>query len=258
MKKFFTLIALALAAVSANAQIAKFSATGQWNETTDVTVAPELGGAGRVGTVIVNLDEVTEPIAGFVFEVALPEGVEKVGVFEIPAEYMDTYVTYTKVEMNPVTYEDEEVTYNLYEANTLFQMKLADGSWYCPIVQNPDAKKDLVAKDPTINLDIPAGNSGKALTFKVRVPEDFEGPATITFKNVAATTINEDGNTVTNDCADFTAQLVKVSTEISTAIDRVDAQTLTGKEIYNLSGQRVSKPSQRGIYIVDGKKIMVK
>ena len=59
-------------------------------------------------------------------------------------------------------------------------------------------------------------------------------------------------------CADFSVQLVKVSTEISTAIDRVDAQTLTGKEIYNLSGQRVSKPSQRGIYIVDGKKIMVK
>ena len=127
---------------------------------------------------------------------------------------------------------------------------MSDGSTYIPISNNPD----IFTKHPEAkSYMLPAG-SGAIGHFEVRVPADFEGPATVTFKDVVYT--DKDGNSV--DAPDFTAQLVKVSTEISTAIDRVDAQTLTGKEIYNLSGQRVSKPSQRGIYIVDGKKIMVK
>ena len=41
-----------------------------------------------------------------------------------------------------------------------------------------------------------------------------------------------------------------------------DVQTLrsdsSNDTFYNLAGQRVSKPAQRGIYIMDGKKVVVK
>ena len=41
------------------------------------------------------------------------------------------------------------------------------------------------------------------------------------------------------------------------AIESVQTNTLSGKRvIYNLSGQRVTNPT-RGIYIVDGKKVVI-
>jgi hypothetical protein len=50
---------------------------------------------------------------------------------------------------------------------------------------------------------------------------------------------------------------VKVSVAGGTNIDNVQTNTLSGRRvIYNLSGQRVANPTH-GIYIVDGKKVLI-
>ena len=50
---------------------------------------------------------------------------------------------------------------------------------------------------------------------------------------------------------------VKVSVNVPSSIDNVQTTTLSGQRvIYNLSGQRVTNPT-RGIYIVDGKKVLL-
>ncbi|MCR4919128.1 MAG: hypothetical protein K5928_04845, partial [Prevotella sp.] len=43
----------------------------------------------------------------------------------------------------------------------------------------------------------------------------------------------------------------------ATAIDGLAGEKTVGGEIYNLQGQRVTK-AQKGLYIIDGKKVMVK
>ena len=254
MKKYFTLIAFALIAVSASAQVATFSATGRWTDRDEVTVDPTTT-AGKIGRVIVSFENTAE-IVGYQFDLALPEGVTKVGAYQIPKDYIDRYVAYDAEVVDDETGEVSSVPTNLYVSPADFQVEKADGSIYIPVMQNPnaaildEATKQLGAE----NLAIKAG-SGQAGFVNVRVPDDFEGPATIKFKEVKVVTMNETGdNTVSNPCDDFEVQLIVVPT----GIQSVEAQTLTGKEIFNLSGQRVSKPSQRGIYIVDGKKVYVK
>lgn len=239
MKKFFTLIALALAAVSANAQYS-MSAQGRWNETTDVTVDPTTT-AGKIGRIIFSLDN-AEEIGGYQIQFTLPEGCTLVGSYTMDGDpYIKRYPT-TEVEV--VNEETGEVSTET--VNTFTKMLVnADGAITIGVFKDPEK----FAKETYV---MPAG-SGEVGHVQIRVPDDFKDTE-IEFTSAIS---SPDAVTVASDIK-YTAKVVVVSTEISTSIDRVDAQTLTGKEIYNLSGQRVSKPSQRGIYIVDGKKIMVK
>jgi hypothetical protein len=41
-------------------------------------------------------------------------------------------------------------------------------------------------------------------------------------------------------------------------IDRINADSAAGEEIYDLSGRRLNKVGDKGVYIVNGKKIVVK
>ncbi len=256
MKKFFTLIALALAAVSANAQTTTLSAKGIWDTRDDVTVSPDGSAKQRTGKAVISVTN-DAPIAAVAFDIVVPEGCElrnaDKSYFVTGADYADRFGE--GVYDKDVEDEDGEVigTEKAPYWTGFGATAKTDGSIYCPVIVDtklfekyPDAK----------TYQLPAGE-GAIGYIEVRVPSDFAG-GKIQFKNVGSTIIKEDGNTATVECPDFEVEITPVSTEISTAIDRVDAQTLTGKEIYNLSGQRVSKPSQRGIYIVDGKKIMVK
>ena len=45
---------------------------------------------------------------------------------------------------------------------------------------------------------------------------------------------------------------------IETAIDNIEKPKSDVKQYYNLNGQRVTKPSQKGVYIVKGKAVIVK
>lgn len=247
MKKFFTLIALALAAVSANAQTATFTGEGRWSDTDDVTVATGEGSkaSDRIGRVYVNVEN-DIPIGGYQFKYYLPEGVTMQKAFvatDIAADVAKGKQPTLRYPFDISTdYDDDgneiEVKKNRW---TVGQVPTADGGYL--VTAYYEAGYPMEAGDGTVGY------------FQVQVPEDFAGPATINFKDCAAGSVEAVtlGGTKT-----FTVDLVVVSTDINTSIDRINADTLTGKEIYNLSGQRVSKPSQRGIYIIDGKKVMVK
>ncbi len=256
MKKFFTLIALALAAVSANAQTISISGKGIWTETDNVTVSPDGSAKQRTGTIVLSVAN-DVPLGGIQMDLVVPEGCELRNAdkvyFMTNEDYVDRYGEdgYYLVDIED---EDGEV---IGQAKTPWWVGFGavgkqDGSLYLPIIPNVNVSKD---HPEVMSYKLPAGD-GAIGYLELRVPSTFTGDV-LKFQNVAAS-IDEDGNTKTIDCPDFEVTIEAVPTEISTSIDRVDAQTLTGKEIYNLSGQRVSKPSQRGIYIVDGKKIMVK
>lgn len=247
MKKFFTLIALALAAVSANAQDVTFSGEGRWSDTDDVTVANGDGAkaSDKIGRVYVNLSNAVE-LGGYQFKYYLPEGVTMQKAFTVADITADVAKGKEPTSRYPfeisTDYDDDgneiEVKKNRW---TVGQVETTDDGYYVSAYYQAGYPMEV--------------GEGVVGYFQVQVADDFEGPATIQFKEAAASDVNA---TTLGEAQEFTVQLVKVSTEISTSIDRVDAQTLSGKEIYNLSGQRVSKPSQRGIYIVDGKKVMVK
>ena len=239
MKKFFTLIALALAAVSANAQYS-MSAQGRWTETTDVTVDPTTT-AGQIGRIVFSLEN-AEEIGGYQIQFKLPEGCTLMGSYTMDgAPYSERY---PQAEVEVFNEETGEVTNETVNTFTKLLVN-ADGAITIGVFK--DAER--FAKETYL---IPAG-SGPVGHVQVRVPSDFKDTE-IEFSSAIS---SPDAVTLASDIK-YTAKLVVVPTEISTSIDRVDAQTLTGKEIFNLSGQRVSKPSQRGIYIVDGKKVMVK
>lgn len=246
MKKFFTLIALALAAVSANAQ-ATFSGEGRWTDTDDVTVANGEGakGSDKIGRVYVNLKNDVD-LGGFQFKVYLPDGV----TWQKDWTVADITSDVAKGK-EPTAHYPIEITTDYDDDGNEIEVK--KNPWTYETTPTSDGGYLVTCKYQAGKPMVPG--EGAVGYFQVQVGDDFEGPATINFKDAVCSDVNA---TSIIEPQEFTVQLVKVSTEISTAIDRVDAQTLTGKEIYNLSGQRVSKPSQRGIYIVDGKKIMVK
>lgn len=83
-------------------------------------------------------------------------------------------------------------------------------------------------------------------------------------KTVVKITFNGD-NAVLNfsDNTQQTVELEAVSIDFaySTAIDRVAAENENGKAVYNLQGQRVGTGTaglQKGVYIIDGKKVIIK
>ena len=238
MKKFFTLMALALIAVSANAQ-SEFKADGGWVDTQNVTVVP--GDAdGKYGKVVVYLAN-TDASAGYQFTVKLPAGCSMLDYavdneLEDGNDYLAHYPT---KETKKGTKTIIENTYSLGTTPTSNENEYLVTAYYAA---------SYGPMQPTEMS--PLGY------FYVEVPDDFE-EGTIQFTQAALSDPTGAGGDLTTQCPDFSCQLVKVSTDIGTSIEGVKAETLTGKEIFNLSGQRVSKAT-RGIFIVDGKKVFVK
>lgn len=60
-----------------------------------------------------------------------------------------------------------------------------------------------------------------------------------------------------NDQAGSNAQVLKIADSEATGIDSIDNETLTNEKWYDLQGRRVLN-AQKGIYIINGKKIVVK
>lgn len=237
MKKFFTLMALALIAVSANAQSA-FEADGGWVDTKDVTVVP--GDAdGKYGYVVVSLKN-EEAIGGYQFKVQVPPGCT------IDSYAADNAMEDGKDYMAHYPCKEERVGKNTVLKNT----------WTTGLKETETEGVYLVTAYKDKDDMQPTEMSPLGYLFVV-VPDDFEGPASIEFFEAALSDPTGAGGDLTTQCEPFSCQLVKVSTEIGTSIEGVKAETLTGKEIFNLSGQRVSKAT-RGIFIVDGKKVFVK
>lgn len=244
MKKLFTLFAFALAAASVSAQDAKITISGPWYDTEDVTIDPSesLKNGGRKGFLIVNMENSVE-IQGYQFNVAVPEGAN-FQTWDMDYEGSKPRYTYIQEEDD----EGEMVDVNRW---TSMPVGAQDGSTYVGVFKNPDAKFD-VANTPNI-----APGNAPIGRVEIRVPSGYVQPADNKIKvyNIALT--DKDGNTIVQNeqAADaLTADL----TVVSTGIEAVTVESLAGKEVFNLSGQRVASPTQRGIYIVNGKKLYVK
>ncbi len=239
MKKFFTLMALALIAVSANAQSA-FEADGGWADTKNVTVVP--GDAdGKYGYVVISLKN-EEAIGGYQFTVEVPEGCT-----------LDSYAADNAMEDG----KDYLAHYPCKEQKVGKKTELVN-TWTVGLTGTEKANTYLVTayKSGDTPTDMEPHDMSPLGYLFVVVPDDFES-GTIKFTEASLSDPTGAGGDLTTHCEDFEAQLVKVSTDIGTSIEGVKAETLTGKEIFNLSGQRVSKAT-RGIFIVDGKKVFVK
>ena len=94
------------------------------------------------------------------------------------------------------------------------------------------------------------GNSGTLATLRLRASESYSGESMIQVINQSQSTtkakslkVGDKSHTIVSD---------------ATAIETINADALKGKEVFNLSGQRVTKPTSRFVYIVDGKKVFVK
>ena len=68
--------------------------------------------------------------------------------------------------------------------------------------------------------------------------------------------INYNGNTP--ELASKQNYLVSLNGNTATGIQSVITQPNSGGAVYNLTGQRVEKPTQKGIYLINGKKVLVK
>ncbi len=72
--------------------------------------------------------------------------------------------------------------------------------------------------------------------------------------------------TLEDEASEFEAQIAAIKTEIDSLLETAsgingittDANSFEGKGVYTISGQKVSAPTKAGIYIIDGKKVVIK
>lgn len=140
----------------------------------------------------------------------------------------------------------------LVKANDSYAVSLSPrhGNSYSLIVR-PVAKESnqylLVAFSPS--LKALEGHSGSVATLTLRASKEYKGSSVLNV--IGQTQGNKRGEGTT------TADKAHVIIADATGIDTVNASYLQNREVYTLSGQRVSKLS-KGVYVVDGKKVFVK
>lgn len=101
-----------------------------------------------------------------------------------------------------------------------------------------------IAKGTLTALEFTIGSKTSPLNADTGSFSDFKWTG-----NASQVVITSENNTALRN--------VKVSVNVPSSIDNVQTTTLSGQRvIYNLSGQRVTNPT-RGIYIVDGKKVLL-
>lgn len=94
------------------------------------------------------------------------------------------------------------------------------------------------------------GNSGPVATLKLHASDDYQGASTIQVVNQSQSSLDAKSLKVADQKHTIIAD--------ASSIETVRAKDLKGKQVFNLSGEPVSKPASRFIYVVDGKKVLVK
>ena len=94
------------------------------------------------------------------------------------------------------------------------------------------------------------GNSGAVATLKLHASDDYQGSSTIQVVNQSQTSMDAKSLKVADQSHTIIAD--------ASSIETVRVKDLKGKQVFNLSGEPVSKPTSRFIYVVDGKKVLVK
>ncbi len=94
------------------------------------------------------------------------------------------------------------------------------------------------------------GNSGPVATLKLHASDDYQGSSTIQVVNQSQSSLDAKSLKVADQKHTIIAD--------ANSIETVRAKDLKGKQVFNLNGEPVSKPASRFIYVVDGKKVLVK
>jgi hypothetical protein len=102
-------------------------------------------------------------------------------------------------------------------------------------------------------------------TRRTDVPTKITGKKTDYPLNMTTTSVNNDETdlTISLNCESgeymylYALEIYYTLNDVPTKIEKTTANIQEGKIYYNLQGQRVNNPS-KGIYIVDGKKILIK
>ena len=104
------------------------------------------------------------------------------------------------------------------------------------------------------NASVIDGHDGEVALVKIRVDEGLIADTyTMLLKNIAIA----DVDAVSHYTEELDA-IVTVMTGVPTFVDGIGSEDYGNHEFHNLSGQRIDKPTQPGIYIQQGKKVVIK
>ncbi len=141
----------------------------------------------------------------------------------------------------------------LVRKGSFYSVKLSDRhSPKCSVqvFRNSENSNEYTIIAYSSSLSPLSGNSGPVCTLTLRASKSFNGEKEVKVINQSQSTlkgkslkVNDKSHTIISD---------------ATAIETINADDLKGKEVFNLSGQRVAKPTSRFVYIVDGKKVLIK
>ncbi len=222
MKKIFTFFAVALLAISANAQTAKISAE-------DIVVLAD----DETETYLeINLNN-DFPVSAWQANVELPDGIVIDGG-ELTDRCNQKRNKYTGT-LGTTLASDGSYLITFYEATddaTKEMYAIAAG-------EGPVAKLALYT-----NSKFPEGSEG---VIKVRDTQWALGDGKTSYPGIL-----DDGTE-----APLEVKVKSVSAEEFTAIKGISMDNLKNAEIFNMSGQRVANAT-KGLYIINGKKVYVK
>ncbi len=142
-----------------------------------------------------------------------------------------------------LAFDEEEEDY-VYERNT---ERLSAKKW------TVDVKETATGYSINIFGSTVKGNEGELIRFKLANPIT----GTATFKDINFTDVGEDGKGTTSVYMNNDKTTTLPLELKADAIKAISVEETKSGVIYNVAGQRVSK-AQKGIFIVDGKKVAVK
>ena len=142
-----------------------------------------------------------------------------------------------------LAFDEDEEDY-VYERNT---ERLSGKKW------TVDVKETATGYSINIFGSTVKGTEGELIRFKLASPVT----GTATFKDINFTDVGEDGKGTTSIYMNNDKTTTLPLELKADAINAISAEQTKSGVIYNVAGQRVSK-AQKGIFIVDGKKVAIK
>lgn len=220
-RKLYLLIALAFAAVAAQGQT-----LNKFNEYFEVDTV-KLDDDG-IGTVKVYFNTDCDYVDGIQLQIYLPDGftIEKnkrSGKYVVTFENGD---------------DDDAVTYD-HAADVRFH-ESADGDYY-----------SMIGDSPTITYMLPGYHL--LFTFKITAPDDFKGETEGHLKDLRIGGVMKDPVTRFAPDVNF---IIKAAPDVTGIMESI----MDGADevIYDLRGNRVSRPLAPGVYIINGEKKLIK
>lgn len=158
----------------------------------------------------------------------------------------------TRFVLNPEATMDYELT---CDASKFFSLDNSIPQIYT--IENNDqlAINERPAGDGTVQLGIKVATDG---TYTISAPRNmFESIVLIDKETGTETDLTQNSYTFSATAGSYDTRFVlSMSGIVITGIDSVKKSDSSANIYYNLNGQRVSQPAKKGLYIVNGKKVL--